>query len=260
VSHAPRGDAQYQASVAALLPVSLQRFDFNSYPSREGISDVSMRTRSFQFLSVAAMVAQTLSEFRGGRSIDIFMCENGLIALNPPLTSRRIGSHSTRTAHPYYLSMFRDLLQSVDIPVTIQNPHRHDTKGQMLSRHAARNGIDQFASSTVSCGKWKRGNQQCGRCLPCLIRRASFHASGVRDSTSYATTRIRTVLANSELSDDVISVHNALRRRYDRDLKAWVLQSGPLPIDEFERTSFFAVVERGMDELESYFASEGLPV
>jgi hypothetical protein len=260
VSHAATGDATFQDLVAPKLPSRMQRFSFNAYPSRDGENDVTMRTRSFQFIAAAALVAQTLHSFRGGDSIAVYVCENGLIALNPPLTPRRIGSHSTRTAHPYYLAMFQELLDAAQIPAKLINPHRHETKGEMLSRHAGGIGISAFASSTVSCGKWKRKNIQCGRCLPCMIRRASFHYAGVNDVTPYDTTQIRSALLSENRREDVLSVHVALKRRYERNIRSWVLQSGPLPLVEPERAAYFAVAERGMDELEAYFASQGLPV
>lgn len=249
VSHAATGDAKYQSVVAPQLPHPMQHFSFNSYPSRTAITDVSMRTRSFQFLAAAALAAQTLHSFRGGPSIGLFMCENGLIALNPPLTPRRIGSHSTRTAHPHYIALLQKLFDDASIPVQIINPHRHETKGEMLLRHAADPRISRFASSTISCGKWKRAGVQCGRCLPCMIRRASFHHASVTDVTRYATPRLRQALLSESLREDVLSVHVALKRRYERRPKAWVLQSGPLPDDPVERAAYFAVADRGMDEL-----------
>lgn len=260
VSHAATGDAQYQSIVAAQLPRRMQHFAFNSYPSRAGTTEISMRTRSFQFLSAAALAAQTLHSFRGGTSIDLYMCENGFISLNPPLTPRRIGSHSTRTAHPNYIALVQRLFDDAGIPVSIINPHRHQTKGEMLLRHASEPRISQFASSTISCGKWKRSGMQCGRCLPCMIRRASFHRASVADATRYSTPRLRQALLSETLREDVLSVHVALQRRYERHPKAWVLQSGPLPNDSIERAAYFAVAERGLDELEAYFASEGLHV
>lgn len=57
-----------------------------------------------------------------------------------------------------------------------------------------------------------------------------------------------------------MSIHTALKRRYDRGLRSWVMQTGPLPQDLTERTALFSVVERGMDELESFFASHGLSI
>lgn len=260
VSHAPRGDKTYQAAVASQFSLRPQRFEFNSYPSREGATEITTRTRSFLFLTFAALVAQTVRTFRNTASIDLHMCENGLIALNPPLTVRRIGALSTRTAHPHYLSLIQDLFDAIDLGVKISNPHRHETKGEMLTRRANQPNIARFASSTVSCGNWKRKNKQCGRCWPCSIRRSSFHRAGLADATAYETVNLVDALVEDDYRDDIVSIHTALRRRYDRGLKSWVMQTGPLPHDATERAALYGVVERGMDEVENFFASHGLSV
>jgi hypothetical protein len=258
VSHAPRGDKTYQGAVAARLSPQPQRFEFNSYPSRDGVTEITTRTRSFLFLAFAALAADAVRRFRGRGSIDLHMCENGLIALNPPLTARRIGALSTRTAHPHYLSRLQDLFDAIGLGVVISNPHRHETKGEMLARRAAQPSIAAFASSTVSCGNWKRKNVQCGRCWPCSIRRSSFHRAGLTDHTAYETVNLVDALREDDYRDDVVSIHTALRRRYERGIRSWVMQTGPLPRDPAERAAMFGVVERGMDELESFFASHGL--
>jgi hypothetical protein len=259
VSHAPRGDKIHQSTVAALLPAIMQRFDFNSYPTSNdiGATEITTRTRSFQFLAVAALAAEVINSFRGGSPIDLNICENGLIALNPPLTPRRIGSLSTRTAHPHYLTMMQQLLDALEMPVRIVNPHRHETKGEMLARHAGKAGIVDFASATVSCGNWKRKNKQCGRCWPCAIRRAAFLRAGLTDQSDYVTPHMIDALKDDEYRDDIVSIHTALKRRYERDLKLWVLQAGPLPDDAAERAGYFGAVERGMDELEVLFDQHG---
>ena len=260
VSHAPRGDKTYQGTVATLLPRPAQRFEFNSYPSWDGVTEITTRTRSFQFLSFAALVAQAVRSFRGIPRIDLYLCENGLIALNPPLTARRIGALSTRTAHPHYLALMQELFDALDLGVGIKNPHRHETKGEMLARRANQPSIAQFASATVSCGNWKRKNMQCGRCWPCSIRRSSFLRAGLTDATRYDTDKLVDALAEDDFRDDIVSIHSALQRRYDRDLATWVMQTGPLPQDPTERKALYGVVERGMDELETFFASHGLNV
>jgi len=260
VSHAPRGDKTYQNAVATLLSPAPQRLEFNSYPSRDGVTEITTRTRSFLFLTFAALVAQTIRTFRNTASIDLHMCENGLIALNPPLTARRIGALSTRTAHPHYLSLMQELFNAIGLGVKINNPHRHETKGEMLARRANLPNIGQFATSTVSCGNWKRKNIQCGRCWPCSIRRASFHRAGLADGTIYETHNLVDALADADYRDDILAVHTALRRRYDRGLKNWVMQAGPLPQDATEREALYGVVERGMDELENFLTSHGLSV
>src|SRR5258708_26654692 len=126
----------------------------------------------------------------------------------------------------------------------------------MLARSSGQRGIEEFAAATISCGNWKRKNKQCGRCWPCMIRRASFLRAGINDLTDYQSPRLKDALAHEDLRDDVIAVHTALIRRYERDLKSWVLKSGPLPQDEDERLALFAVVERGMDELEAFFEDQ----
>jgi hypothetical protein len=260
VSHAGHGDKSYQSAVAGLLPQPMQRFEFNSYPRSPFVTEISSRTRSFQFLAVGVLVAEALSQFRSGSAIDLNMCENGLIALNPPLTQRRIGALSTRTAHPHYLAGVQGLLGRLGMPVRIVNPHRHETKGEMLARRSASANIANFASTTVSCGNWKRKGAQCGRCWPCSIRRAAFVRAGVTDHTPYLASDLIQALREEAIRDDVVSIHTALRHRYERNLKAWVMQSGPLPLDPNERSACFEVVERGMDELEQYFAVQGLKV
>lgn len=260
VSHAGRGDKMFQKEVAALLPSQVQRLDFNSYPQRIGPTEISTRSRSFQFLAVAALTGQVLASFRDRGPIDLYICENGLIALNPPLTSRRVGSLSTRTAHPHYLALLQQLYDGLELPIRIVNPHRHETKGEMLAQSAGQEGIEEFAAATISCGNWKRKNKQCGRCWPCMIRRASFLRAGINDLTDYQSPKLKDALAHEDFRDDVLAVHTALVRRYERNLKSWVLQSGPLPQDEDERMALFAVVERGMDELEAFFDDQGLKV
>jgi hypothetical protein len=54
----------------------------------------SQRSRSFLFVSSAALVASALG------IEDVYLNENGVIAVHVPLTAARIGSLSTRTASP----------------------------------------------------------------------------------------------------------------------------------------------------------------
>lgn len=260
VSHAPRGDAEHQVAVANLLPADCQRVSINSYPTWAGGDDDSMRTRSFQFLGLGALAAQALASFRGLASVDLFICENGFIGLNPPLTPRRLGAHSTRTAHPFFLQSIQELLSDANLPVRIRNPYALKTKGEMIEAHSKTRGFDQFVAETVSCGKWKRKNQQCGRCLPCLIRRSSLHAANRADLTSYQTTVLTSVMADEDARDDILAVQTAFLRLKDDKLKSWILQAGPLPSDLGERDEYFDVVRRGLVEIGSYLASQGLAV
>jgi hypothetical protein len=257
VSHASRGDADHQNRVATLLPPYFQRMSVNTYPTLKNVDDDNMRTRSFQFLALAALACQTLTSFRGLTAAKLYICENGLIALNPPLTPLRIGSLSTRTAHPHFLSSIQKIWTTVGIPASIENPYAFETKGEMVHARSDDEGFPHFVAETVSCGKWKRRNQQCGRCVPCLIRRSSLHAAGVADETSYEFDNLLEVMEDMSGLHDLITLQSARLGLRNQPMGRWVLQAGPLPWEAELREKYFAVARRGMNELEGYLRSLG---
>jgi Queuosine biosynthesis protein QueC len=259
VSHAYRGDRKYQNKVAAALPVGCPRFAANAHPTWTGPTDVSMRTRSFNFLGYGALAATAIAQFRGLPSVDLIVPENGFIALNPPLTPRRIGSHSTRTTHPCFIQTVQGVMDDVGLPVAINNPLRHQTKGEMMSRHAAAEGFAATAVETVSCGKWKRKNQQCGHCVPCLIRRAAFHTAAITDTTPYRAANLLQVMADPRTRDDLSSVLRAVRHSRTARMEPWVLQAGPLPDDPSERQACVDVFRRGIVEIGDFLRANGFP-
>jgi 7-cyano-7-deazaguanine synthase in queuosine biosynthesis len=259
VSHAYRGDRRYQDRTAHALPVVCARFSANAHPTWSGPTDVSMRTRSFNFLAYGTAAATALSRTRGGRRVELWVPENGLIALNAPLTPRRIGSHSTRTTHPHFLGSIQAIVDAVGLPVAIANPLRHETKGEMVTRHAGDPTFVAQAVRTVSCGKWKRDGRQCGRCVPCLIRRASFHAAEIPDTTGYRSTALGPVLRDADLRDDLAAVLAATRRARVAAMEPWVLQAGPLPDAGPERDGCVEVFRRGIGELGRFLEANGVP-
>ncbi|WP_431858759.1 Qat anti-phage system QueC-like protein QatC [Azospirillum sp.] len=263
ISHSYRGDAERQECVWARLPARVSRFAANANPQSElGIpNDVQMRTRSFNFIAYGALVAATLAQHRMAVApVDLFVPENGLIALNPPLTTRRIGALSTRTTHPHFLGLMQRLLDVLGIPVRISNSYALRTKGEMLRGCADQATLAQVAHDTVSCGKWKRTGKQCGKCVPCLIRRASFQAAGMADRTPYdpVSQNLAAVLPMEEAADDLMAMVLAARRLPTADLARWVPLAGPLPVDRAERDALLDVAHRGMAEVRAYLTSIGL--
>ncbi|MCC8937927.1 hypothetical protein H8A97_22945 [Bradyrhizobium sp. Arg62] len=127
----------------------------------------------------------------------------------------------------------------------------------MVHARSEDEGFAHFVAETVSCGKWKRRNQQCGRCIPCLIRRSSLHAAGVADATPYEFDNLREVMADPNGRDDLIAVQGAILRLRNQPMGRWVLQAGPLPAEPEIRQRYFAVARRGMNELEGYLRSVG---
>lgn len=263
ISHAYRGDSEKQITVRSHLPVDVSRFAAVANPvSMTGRkTDVQMRTRSFNFLAYGALVGATLAQLRvAGTPVELFVPENGLIALNPPMTPRRIGALSTRTTHPHFLELFQQVLDMVGLPVQVVNPYSLQTKGEMLLGCRDKLNLGILASETVSCGKWKRTHQQCGKCVPCIIRRASFHSAGMVDDTRYNSKGqdLTTVIKDVNARDDLMAMILAARRLPTEDVGKWVRQSGPLPLNRQIRNDLFGVASRGMGEVRSYLGSIGL--
>lgn len=124
VSHAYKGDKARQDQIAERLNGRYSRFEINADPHLyQGVTDITMRTRSLNFLAFAAMGACAVQEVSQQKKVDLFVPENGFISLNAPLTPRRIGTLSTRTTHPYFISSIQQLFDAVGIPCQIINPY-----------------------------------------------------------------------------------------------------------------------------------------
>ena len=263
ISHAYRGDSEKQIFVRDHLPVKVSRFAALAHPvSLLGKpTDVQMRTRSFNFLAYGALVGATLAQLRvTGAPVELFVPENGLIALNPPMTPRRIGSLSTRTTHPHFLGLFQQVLDAVGLPVRVTNPYSLKTKGEMLIECVDQANINILAVETVSCGKWKRSHQQCGKCVPCIIRRASFHAAGMPDTTNYHAKGkdLTAVIRDAKGRDDIMAMILAARNLPMENIAKWVSQAGPLPFQREARDQLLGVAGRGMEEVKAYLENQGL--
>jgi len=263
VSHSYRRDRAVQNSVGHYFPSNFSHFSSNLNPTFGYPAETSMRTRSFNFLAYGVAVASALAGRIGDQCVDLLVPENGLISLNPPLTFRRLGSLSTRTTHPHFISSIQNILSALGIPARIDNPYKFLTKGEILSRCTANQrtqtvNLPQLASKTVSCGKWKRSGRQCGRCVPCLIRRASFHAAGLTDSTpQYRYPNLRNVYQNEKERDDLLAIMLAIKKAQRGVDGSWLLMSGPLPEERTERAQYVDVVQRGLREVENYLRSQG---
>jgi hypothetical protein len=94
----------------------------------------------------------------------------------------------------------------------------------------------------------------CGRCVPCLIRRASFELAGVVDTSDYVTS----LGPRAEIGDDLLAVQTAILRARAAPMRAIASRSGPLPIDASLRSQYEGVVRRGLDEMESFLLARGI--
>lgn len=257
VSHASKGDKSRQDQIAERLNGRYSRFEINADPHLyQGTTDITMRTRSLNFLALAAVGACAVQEVSQQEKIDLFVPENGFISLNAPLTPRRIGTLSTRTTHPHFITSIQKLFDAVGIPCQIINPYQFKTKGQMVSQCLNKQLLSEVVESTVSCSHWKRANQQCGVCVPCIIRRASLHAGGISRDADYTFQSLAKVMNEIDRRDDLIALRIAIAQKSILKIGTWIAKSGPLPMETFN--NFKQVFKDGLEEVESYLLSENI--
>ncbi|MCZ8035937.1 MAG: 7-cyano-7-deazaguanine synthase [Novosphingobium sp.] len=223
VSHVVRGDGQNQESFAAAIGGGLQHLALNHNANPPGSTEDSQRARSLIFLAFGILAATSLAAYHDGGQVPLYVCENGFIALNPPLTGARLGSLSTRTAHPEFLNRIREVLAAARLRVPITNPYEHRTKGEMLKACGNQQLLASLASQSVSCGRYRRYNyHHCGRCVPCHIRRSAFLAWGQTDGTSYKFDELGRDDGDHANFDDVRSVAMAIAEVKADGLEAWL--------------------------------------
>jgi hypothetical protein len=216
-------------------------------------TETSTRARSFLFIALGIFAGTGL-----GRAFTLQVPENGLIALNVPLDPLRLGSHSTRTTHPFYLARWNELLAILGIEGKVENPYWDKTKGEMVSQCASKEALKKIVPKTLSCssptkGRWEgHPVQHCGYCLPCLIRRAALDKG--LDPTVYTVNDLEaqpldTMKAEGE---QIRSLQFALRRlQMDPRRAAFLVHSaGPLSGESSQRQKdLVSVYERGMEEV-----------
>ena len=258
VSQTARGDGEKQIAFARVISGGLTHLQLNHNALAPGEGELSQRSRSIVFLSYGVIAATTLQAFCDGKDIPLFVCENGLIAINPPLTDYRIGSLSTRTAHPTYLSMFQELIQRAGLPVVLRTPYAFKTKGEMLVECTAQTLLRRYAHSTTSCGRFGRyGMRHCGRCLPCLIRRAAFRRWRRKDATDYVYADLGKQDSAHAAFDDVRSAAMAVARMKTDGVES-ILGASLVSEAIEDPTPYYEVVERGFNELGRFLNGVGV--
>jgi hypothetical protein len=215
-------------------------------------NEPSSRSRSLLFLSLGLAAASV-------DRVPLWIPENGFASLNPPLDPNRRGSLSTRTTHPAFLKGLAHVLAGVGAHAEIYNPFTETTKGEMFVKAAELVGVDEagaYLSATHSCGLTGQRafglpvTKQCGVCFGCVVRRASFKAAGLQDTTDYidpnSSTRVKDWLTRNSVER---SMQGFLRRGVQsRDLAAMSLPPS-YPI-----SAAADLCRRACVELESYFA------
>lgn len=228
---------------------SLEGRDFHQYFAKvvSGVEDTT-RTRSFMFFSHAISVA---SCFR--KPINVIIPENGFISLNIPSTFSRLGTSSTRTTHPYYMALFQELLEIIEIPVKLVNPYQFKTKGEMLIECKNQIFLKNNLENTMSCSHPDIGRMQketearhCGYCLPCVIRQAAIMRAGIVDKSSYRDNKF----TGGNVSRTNLNSYLLGLRRFNPKYAFMTIQSsGSITNDILKYADLYI---RGMNELKTY--------
>lgn len=257
VSHAYKGDKSHQDQISEQLNGAFSRFEVNADPHLyTGETDITMRTRSLNFLAFAAIGAYAVKEVNQVDIVDLFVPENGFISLNAPLTSRRIGTLSTRTTHPHFIESIQKIFDAAEIPCKIINPYQFMTKGQMALQCRDRQLLANIVDSTVSCSHWKRSNQQCGVCVPCIIRKAALLTGNIQENTQYSFNFLADILGEKDRRDDLLAMRIAVLQQDTRRLGPWIADSGPLAVEDFQK--FIGVFYEGLNEVKALLDNEGV--
>lgn len=145
--------------------------------------ELTQRTRAFLFCVAAAVAA------REYRLENVEMFENGVGSVNLPLMSGMLSAvHSTRGAHPTFLSLMSELVSRVvDARVAFALPFDAQTKAEMVAGLKAVPGMSEWLQRSQSCvhGPMREpGKKHCGTCPACIERRQAFAAASIEEKAS----------------------------------------------------------------------------
>lgn len=224
----------------------------------DGGEDSNLRSRSFLFFAYGVFAMS------GTRNLhELLVPENGLIALNVPLDSTRVGSFSTRTTHPFYMDCWNKLLEGLGTNYSVRNPYWNKTKGEMAAECKNQNELQKTMQLSISCSsiaksRYIKGGHinQCGYCVPCLIRRAAMHKAFGHDVTPYTVESVREMEANSSDGEGVQlrSFEYAINKikRNPSLAKIYIHKTGPLKNDQEYLDELAGVYRRGLIEVDQF--------
>jgi hypothetical protein len=143
-----------------------------------GAVERSQRCRAFLYLTLA-MVCAKQADFAV-----IGMNDNGITSVNVPHTDATRGAFLTRSTHPRFFHLYRELASELpgSLPA-IQNTLLDKTKADVV-RLIAKYGCERLIQETTSCFhvvKQTGIQQHCGTCPQCVDRRFATEIAGLSE-------------------------------------------------------------------------------
>jgi len=258
VSQTVRGDAKAQRDYANTIKPNSSHFQWShKIHHPKGESESSTRGRSIIFFAFAALAASAITATEGS-PVNIYVPENGFISLNIPLNPGRIGSFSTKTTHPVYMKGLQTIWDQLGMNIKLITPYKFKTKGEVLSECKNKSLLKSLIGNSTSCGKYSRhGFQHCGRCVPCMVRRAAFMKAQMTDSTEngYKFDNLSSAGLNRG-PNDIGAMGTACLNINQHGIKHLI--AGNLSFAERdERSNFEGIVTRGFKEVEHLLKENG---
>lgn len=223
--------------------------------------ELTLRSRALLFIALGIMAANAFSD-----RMPLVIPENGWISLNPPLTLSRLGSYSTRTTHPFFISNLQVILKMAGLGHPLLNPYQYLTKGELLAQNRNPELLRSLASFTLSCAhpvvsRWaKQRHGNCGYCFPCLLRRAALHRVGWDNRADYLYDALAdpNLLINRARGADLRSLLYAVKTwEADPDPGKWLLITGPIPPAHYDLVSLCRVVAQGFQDIRQWLEEKG---
>lgn len=178
---------------------------------REGQQeDKWQRYRGLVFLAIGAVAA-----LQAGADT-LWVCENGIGALNLPLNKTQLGVDNYRGVHPRSLMMAENLFElALDKPLRIRNPFLFRTKTEMC-RALGPIGLASAVQFTVSCDSFPvrvPGKSQCGVCTSCILRRQSLLAAGYQDYDPHSGYLYNLLVDGSNIASNLLFGSEVMREQ-----------------------------------------------
>jgi 7-cyano-7-deazaguanine synthase in queuosine biosynthesis len=226
--------------------------------NEDSTTEISSRARSFLFLCLGISFANTYND-----QIEFIIPENGLISLNVPLTGTRLGSHSTRTTHPFFLKLFDKIIKQIGLSNPIRNPYQFQTKGEMMISCKNQSLLKEINDMTLSCShgdnsryKGYSPGTHCGYCVPCLIRQAAEFKSKIGSTTYVTNIRKSPPSPRSKSGSDLKAFSLGVERfknLNNHQILFEIISSGPLPYNsKNELDKYIDTYKRGMTEVKTF--------
>jgi 7-cyano-7-deazaguanine synthase in queuosine biosynthesis len=135
----------------------------------------SQRSRSFLFLALGSLLAHQL------KLNELVVCENGITTFNLPRLGQVTGAQATRSTHPRFIRLFRDLASEVfGVDFKIETPFVWKTRSEIIDI-LKENNCEDFLQLSSSCAHSQRTKMHpgCGVCSQCVDRRFAVTHAGL---------------------------------------------------------------------------------